>query len=84
MRGFREHTAVGGLNVLDTFVEKNFIDTAPDWERGKEFYWQTGELFSYYRGNWKLELCEESIFDCDSSGIPHKHCIDMMIARKMA
>ncbi len=84
MRGFREHTAVGGLNVLDTFVEKNFIAAPPDWEHGKEFYWQSGELFSHYRGNWKFELCEESIFDCDSAGIPHKHCMDLLIARKMA
>ena len=83
LRGFRDHTAVGGLNVLDTFVEKSFIKTAPDWEHGKEFYWQTGELFSHYRGNWRIELCEESIFDCDSSGVPHQHCMDMMIARRM-
>ncbi len=83
MRQFREHTAVGGLNVFDTFVEKSFIETAPDWEVGKEFYWQSGELFSHYREDWKLELCEESVFDCDSAGIPHEHCMDMMIARRM-
>ena len=84
LRGFREHTAPGGLNVLDAFVEKSFIETAPDWEHGKEYYWQSGELFSHYRKDWKFELCEESIFDCDSAGIPHQHCMDMMIARRMA
>ena len=84
LRGFREHTVLGGLNVLDVFVEKSFIETAPDWEHGKEYFWQSGELFSHYRENWKLELCEETIFDCGSAGIPHQHCMDMMIARRMA
>ncbi len=83
IRGFREHTTINGLNVLDTFVGKSFIETAPDWEHGKEHFWQSGELFSHYREDWKFELCEESIFDCDSGGIPHRHCMDMMIARKM-
>ena len=83
LRSFRDHTTVGGLNVLDTFVEKSFIDVAPDWEHSKEFYWQTGELFSHYRENWKFELCEETIFDCDSGGMPHQHCMDMIIARRM-
>lgn len=84
MRQFREHTTVGGLNVFDTFVEKSFINTAPDWEFDKEYYWQSGELFAHYRENWNLELCEETILDCDSAGIPHKHCMDFMIARRMA
>ena len=83
MRGFLEHTTTGGLNVLDTFVEKSFIETAPDWEHGKEHFWQSGELFSYYRENWRFELCEETIFDCDSGGSPHQHCMDMLIARRM-
>lgn len=81
---WQAHTSVGGLDVLDVFVEKSFIAIAPDWEHGKEFFWNTGELFSYYASNWKIELIRESVFDCDSAGIPHKHCMDMMIARRMA
>ncbi len=81
---WQAHTAVGGLHVLDTFVEKSFIATAPDWEHGKEFFWQTGELFSHYAGDWKIERMEEPVFACDSAGVPHQHCMDRMIARRMA
>lgn len=33
--------------------------------------------------NWKIELVEEIIFACDSSGILHQHCMNVMIARKI-
>ena len=26
---------------------------------------------------------KEKIFDCNSSGIPHKHCMDVIIAEKI-
>ncbi|MBP3475699.1 MAG: hypothetical protein J6K48_05210 [Lachnospiraceae bacterium] len=32
--------------------------------------------------DWKIELLEEVIFDCDSSGVPHQHCMDVVIAGK--
>lgn len=48
----------------------------------KEGIWQSGELLQYYH-DWKIELLEEVIFDCDSSGVPHKHCMDVVIARKI-
>ena len=76
------HTALGGLNVMSVFVEKSFIETAPDWEP-HEFYWQTGELFAYYGRDWKFERIEEAVIDCSSSGVPHQHCMDVMIARRM-
>lgn len=82
--GVQEHTAIGGLNVFDAFVSKSFIDPAPDWEAKKEHFWKTGELFTYYSDNWKLEKAEEVIIDCDSGGVPHRHCMDVLIARKMA
>ena len=84
LRRWQAHTATGGLNVLDVFVKKSFVATAPDWEHGKEYFWKTGELFSYYAEDWQIELIKEPIFDCGSAGIPHKHCMDMMIARRMA
>ena len=30
--------------------------------------------------DWHLRSFSEDIFDCKSSGIPHKHCMDVMIA----
>jgi tellurite methyltransferase len=84
MLGVQEHTAVGGLNVFDAFVKKSFIETAPDWEAKKEYFWRTGELASYYGDDWKLEKAEEIIIDCCSGGTPHQHCMDVIVARKMA
>lgn len=43
--------------------------------------WKSGELFKYYH-DWLLHKNEETIFDCNSSGAPHKHCINTMIAEK--
>ena len=77
---YRAHTAVGGLHALNAFVEKAFI--APPPEKETSYPWYTGELFAHYR-DWKLETCQERIFDCNSSGIPHQHAMDVVVARKM-
>lgn len=42
----------------------------------------SGELFTYYR-DWLLEECRETVFDCRSGGIGHKHCMDTVFARKL-
>ncbi len=81
IHNLKENTTTGGIHILNVFVDKPFIEPAPDWEE-KEYFWKTGELFRFYH-DWKIELMEETIFDCDSSGVPHKHCMDVMIARKM-
>lgn len=82
MSEIKEHTAINGLNVCNTFVKKNFIDTAPDWENS-EYYWDTAELFVQYDENWKFELMKEECINSNSAGIAHKHCVDVMIARKV-
>ncbi|MBR2941927.1 MAG: helix-turn-helix domain-containing protein [Clostridia bacterium] len=78
---YREHTAEGGLHAMNVFVQKPFI--APPPEKEDSFDWHTGELFAHYR-DWKLERMEERIFDCNSSGVPHQHAMDVVVARKMA
>jgi len=77
----KRHTNTGGINVLNVFVKKPFIETAPDWEE-KEHFWLSGELMRYYH-DWKFEAVEEIIFDCQSGGVSHKHCMDVIIARKI-
>ena len=77
---YRAHTAQGGLHAMNVFVQKPFI--APPPEKEDSYPWHTGELFAQYR-DWKLEACEERIFDCNSSGIPHQHAMDVVVARKM-
>ena len=80
----KAHTADNGINALNVFVEKPFIKRAPDSTREEEELhpWHSGELFGYYH-DWMFHVCREDIFDCNSGGIPHKHCMDTLIARKI-
>lgn len=77
---FQKNTPVGGIHSHHVFVQKPFIATQP--ERLAYTKWESGELFGYYT-DWEILFCEEEIYDCDSSGIPHKHCINRIIARKV-
>lgn len=79
----KAHTADNGINALNVFVRKPFIERAPDLTRDEEkrHPWYSGELFGYYH-DWMFHTCREEIFDCNSGGIPHKHCMDTLIAQK--
>ncbi|RKZ03559.1 XRE family transcriptional regulator, partial [Candidatus Fermentibacteria bacterium] len=77
---YRNFTSPGGLNVFSVFVKKPFIEKAPDAEKAA-FKWISGELFTYYH-DWKIEYCNEDIFDCMSSGVQHQHAVNRIIARK--
>ncbi len=79
---YRQHTAAGGLNVYSVFVNKPFISRASDAE-DTSHRWISGELFTYYH-DWKIELCNETIFDCMSSGVPHQHATNRLIARNIS
>ena len=78
---YRSHTAVGGINAMNVFVKKPFIPISPDKD-SRNFNWLSGELFGCYT-DWLLHRCDEVIFDCSSGGVPHKHCMDIMIAQKI-
>lgn len=82
--GLKEHTSPRGINAMNVFVEKPFITRAPDSTRdeSKRHPWRSGELFGYYH-DWMFHTCKEEIFDCDSGGTPHKHCMDTLIAQKI-
>lgn len=69
-----------GLCAYSVFVTKPFIPTAPDAERTAQ-KWLSGEILTYYH-DWLIQFCHEEIFDCNSAGIPHKHAINRIIARK--
>ncbi len=76
---YRSHTSVGGLNAVNVFVKKPFIAVPPDKD-SRNFKWLSGEIFGYYT-DWLLHRCDEVIFDCNSGGVPHKHCMDRVIAQ---
>lgn len=77
------HTAEGGIHAVNAFVRKPFIEPAPDMEEAEKKVepWLSGELAGYYH-DWFFHQNEEIIFDCNSSGVPHKHCMDILIAEK--
>jgi tellurite methyltransferase len=77
---FKAVTSGNGLHAMSVFVEKPFIPRAPDAEATVHLY-RSGELMSYY-WDWKILYCEEQVFDCMSSGVPHKHAVNRLIARR--
>jgi tellurite methyltransferase len=79
---YKRHTAAGGLNVFSVFVDKPFVARAPDSDPNMHL-WRSGELFTLYH-DWQIELCAEEIFDCMSSGVPHQHAVNRLVARKPA
>jgi tellurite methyltransferase len=78
---YKQYTSSNGIHMFSVFVRKPFISPAPEKEVTSQ-KWISGELFTYYH-DWKIEFCTEDIFDCMSSGIPHKHASNRVLARKM-
>ena len=83
-KDLKAHTKGGGINVINVFVKKPFVPSPPDAEADEIAAgdWISGELFGYYH-DWLFHKNEEKIFDCNSNGKPHKHCMDVLIAEKI-
>lgn len=77
---YKAHTAPGGLHALNVFVKKPFLPAPPD-EESPDTLWRSGELALCYH-DWRLHTCREDIFDCQSSGVPHRHCMDTLLAER--
>jgi len=80
-QNYKDCTSPNGINGLSVFVHKPFIAKAPDAE-DTSYPYKSGELLGYY-WDWEILYCTQEIFDCMSSGIPHKHATDRIIARKI-
>lgn len=74
----RAMTRPNGLHYFNVFVDKPFLPLPPDWDR-EEKMWKTGELFSHY-ADWRIHRLDEVIFEDDSNGVPHHHCMDNILA----
>ena len=74
----RRMTRPNGLHYFNVFVDKPFLPLPPDWDR-EEKMWKTGELFAYY-ADWRIHRLDEVIFEDDSNGVPHEHCMDNILA----
>lgn len=77
---YKTHTSPEGVNAVSVFVKKPFIAKAPDADKDVYAY-KSGELMGYY-WDWEILYTAEEIFDCMSSGIPHKHAVNRVIARR--
>ena len=71
----------GGLFACTVIVEKPFVPAAPDAERGVSLL-RSGEILGYL-WDWEILWFVEEVKDCRSSGVPHKHVFDRVIARKV-
>jgi len=78
MANYKTYVNESGLVAFNVFVDKPFI--APPPEDEKHFYaWQSGQLFTYFH-DWHLAIVTEEIFNCHSSGVPHRHAINRLLA----
>jgi len=80
-QNYKDCTSPNGINAFSVFVTKPFVSRAPDAE-DSAYPYKSGELMSYY-WDWDILYCTEEIFDCLSSGVPHKHAVNKIIARKI-
>jgi len=78
---YREFTSEDGIHMFSVFVKKPFIEAAPEKEKNSH-EWLSGELFIYYN-DWEIEYCIEEIINCNSNGIPHKHAMNRILAKKI-
>ena len=81
IHNYKHHTAENGLNVFNVFIDKPFLSPAPD-EETPHTLWYSGELAILYH-DWYFHQFYENIFDCISNNIPHKHCMNTIIAEKV-
>lgn len=78
---YLEWAAPGAVVAMNAFVAKPFLAVPPDWGADEHFF-RSGELLTYF-ANWEVLRFEETIFDCSSGGVPHRHAMDTLIARRM-
>lgn len=74
-------TRKGGIVYINVFVEKPFLELPPDWDK-EEKMWKSGELFTFF-ADWKVEKINEVIFEDNSGGVQHYHCMDTIICRRV-
>lgn len=81
MANYKSHINENGMVALHVFVEKPFIGLPPDDNLSHYFPWKSGQLFMYFH-DWVINYCTEYIWDCNSTGIPHRHADNRLFAIK--
>lgn len=78
---YRQWAAPGAVVAVNAFVAKPFLAVPPDWGADEHFF-TSGELLMYF-ADWEVLRCEETVFDCCSGGVPHRHAMNTLIARRI-
>ncbi len=73
----KAHTNENGIHAINVFVDKPFVKGKTE----NRYPWKTGELFMHYH-DWYIHTMKEEIFDCNSGGNLHQHCMDTIITKK--
>jgi len=81
MANYKTHVNENGLVAFHIMVNKPFIVSPPE-KKDYAYHWKSGQLFTYFH-DWYIEHCEEYVFDCNSSGIPHRHAANRLFARNL-
>jgi len=82
IENYRSHVSEGGIVMFQAFVAKPFIAPPPEIEE-HAYLWKSGQLSGYFH-DWRVLHCSENIYGCDSSGVPHQHADNRLLARKEA
>jgi tellurite methyltransferase len=80
MANYKANVNENGIVTFHVFVKKPFIAPPPEKEANSH-HWKSGQLFMYFH-DWFIEDCMEYVFDCNSSGVPHRHAANRLYARR--
>jgi len=81
LRHYREWIRPGGIFAGNAFVERPDIPVPPDWTP-EEHHYRPGELLGHFAG-WEVLSASGFSFPCTSGGIPHRHAMDEVVARRL-
>ncbi len=77
---FRADTASGGIHAVNVFVAGRPAREPGDTDPNDRPF-RPGELRMYYRG-WEILESRAVIFGCSSTGVPHRHALELIVARR--
>ena len=77
---FQAVTVPGGIHAVNAFVPPPETLPSPELEPGESLY-RSGELLGYYTG-WEILESGATEFECGAGDFPHRHVVDVVIARK--
>jgi len=80
MENYKSNVNSGGIVAMNVFVEKPFIAPPPENEAHHSYLWKSGSLLTYFH-DWYVESFKEYVYDCNSSGVSHKHALNVLFAR---